>query len=78
MSELPRPEELRALVAAREPEQLDMMEVEVVSQVATDLMAAEAVGDARPEHEIEAFDVEAGEDEESGQAIPAAGESDRH
>jgi segregation and condensation protein B len=28
LSELPRPEELRALVAAREPEQLDMMEVE--------------------------------------------------
>src|SRR5437870_13641517 len=28
LSELPRPEELRALVAAREPEQLDMMEIE--------------------------------------------------
>jgi segregation and condensation protein B len=28
LSELPRPEELRALVAAREPEQLDMMELE--------------------------------------------------
>jgi len=28
LAELPRPEELRALVAAREPEQLDMMEVE--------------------------------------------------
>jgi segregation and condensation protein B len=42
LSELPRPEELRALVAAREPEQLDMMEVEVVSQVATDLALAEA------------------------------------
>ena len=37
LSELPRPEELRALVAAREPEQLDMMELEVVSQVASDL-----------------------------------------
>src|SRR5262245_299747 len=52
LSELPRPEELRALVAAREPEQLDMMEVEarpdslpdgrlaeleVVAQVASDL-----------------------------------------
>ena len=42
LSELPRPEELRALIAAREPEQLDMMEVEVVSQVATDLALAEA------------------------------------
>jgi segregation and condensation protein B len=28
LSELPRPEELRALVAAREPEQLDMIEIE--------------------------------------------------
>ncbi|MBI1797890.1 MAG: SMC-Scp complex subunit ScpB [Candidatus Eisenbacteria bacterium] len=28
LGELPRPEELRALVAAREPEQLDMMEIE--------------------------------------------------
>ncbi len=53
LSELPRPEELRALVAAREPEQLDMMELEVVSQVASDLAASEA---AHPElvsrHEI--------------------------
>jgi segregation and condensation protein B len=53
LSELPRPEELRALVAAREPEQLDMMELEVVSQVASDLAANEA---AHPElitrHEI--------------------------
>ena len=46
LSELPRPEELRALVAAREPEQLDMMELEVVSQVASDLAASEA---AHPE-----------------------------
>jgi segregation and condensation protein B len=53
LSELPRPEELRALVAAREPEQLDMMELEVVSQVASDLAASEA---AHPElitrHEV--------------------------
>ena len=42
LAELPRPEELRALVAAREPEQLDMMELEVVSQVDTDLAANEA------------------------------------
>src|SRR4029079_1136373 len=45
LSELPRPEELRALVAAREPEQLEMMEAEVVSQVATDLALAEAAGE---------------------------------
>src|SRR6267378_3667124 len=37
LSELPRPEELRALVAAREPEQLDMMELEVMAEVASDL-----------------------------------------
>lgn len=42
LSELPRPEELRALIAAREPEQLDMMDAEVVSQVASDLALAEA------------------------------------
>ena len=42
LSELPRPEELRALIAAREPEQLDMMDGEVVSQVASDLALAEA------------------------------------
>ena len=54
LSELPRPEELRALVAAREPEQLDMMELEVVSQVASDLAAGEAAaGTLRIEHEIE-------------------------
>ena len=54
LAELPRPEELRALVAAREPEQLDMMELEVVSQVATDLAAGEAaVGTSFMRHEIE-------------------------
>jgi len=47
LAELPRPEELRALIAAREPEQLDMMEVEVVSQVATDLALAEAASVGR-------------------------------
>jgi len=54
LAELPRPEELRALVAAREPEQLDMMELEVVSQVATDLVAGEAAaGTSFLRHEIE-------------------------
>lgn len=60
LSELPRPEELRALVAAREPEQLDMMELEVVSQVATDLAANEALHSDVPAHEIEPL--EPGED----------------
>lgn len=52
LSELPRPEELRALVAAREPEQLDLMEAEVVAQVGSDMLAhdAEATSVA---HEIE-------------------------
>ncbi len=53
LSELPRPEELRALVAAREPEQLDMMELEVVSQVASDLAASEAAHpDLVSHHEV--------------------------
>jgi segregation and condensation protein B len=66
LSELPRPEELRALVAAREPEQLDMMELEVVSQVATDLAAGEAAGLFRTEHHVvEPLDAEPGHDEES-------------
>jgi segregation and condensation protein B len=64
LAELPRPEELRALVAAREPEQLDMMELEVVSQVASDLAATEAgATEPRVEHEIEPLDA-ADEDEE--------------
>src|SRR5262245_46362245 len=37
LTELPRPEELRALVAAREPEQLDLIELQVSSDVVTDL-----------------------------------------
>lgn len=64
LNELPRPEELKALVDAREPEQLDMMEVEVVSQVATDLAAMEGTGSDMPVAP-EAADVRlaAGEDE---------------
>jgi segregation and condensation protein B len=53
LAELPRPEELRALVAAREPEQLDLMELEVVSQVANDLATGEASGAATVVHEVE-------------------------
>jgi segregation and condensation protein B len=62
LTELPRPEELRALVAAREPEQLDMMELEVVSQVASDLAAGEAAGGLRIEHEVEPLDETADEE----------------
>ena len=83
LSELPRPEELRALVAAREPEQLDMMEVEVVSQIATDLATAEAAVDSErsrglgepwigDEHDdVEDEDVD---EDESDAAHPASAE----
>src|SRR5205814_3581725 len=54
LGELPRPEELRALVAAREPEQLDMMELEVVSQVATDM--ATGAGSDFVQHEVTPLD----------------------
>jgi segregation and condensation protein B len=65
LSELPRPEELRALVAAREPEQLDMMELEVVSQVASDLAANEAAHlHDFVAHEIEPAGAGAGDSDE--------------
>ena len=77
LAELPRPEELRALVAAREPEQLDLMELEVVSQVASDLEAAEA-GGASPRHEIEPLATEEplGAAEEDGAQAPDSLERD--
>jgi segregation and condensation protein B len=75
LSELPRPEELRALVAAREPEQLEMMEVEVVSQIATDLATAEA---AATGGRSEDFGLEPGlgDDDEAGEE-PAGASSER-
>jgi segregation and condensation protein B len=70
LTELPRPEELRALVAAREPEQLDMMELEVVSQVATDLAAGEAAGSGFVvHHEIEPLDDESRAAFDAGQDL---------
>ena len=63
LAELPRPEELRALVAAREPEQLDMMELEapadaVANSVFSELEVVAMVGSDLPTstdrpHEIE-------------------------
>lgn len=50
LSELPRPEELRALVAAREPEQMDMIELQVAGDVATDMPGG---SDLPPDHEPE-------------------------
>ena len=71
LSELPRPEELRALVAAREPEQLDMMELEVVSQVASDLAAGEAAGSGFLKHQIEPL-----EDLDTADATDSPGDED--
>lgn len=68
LSELPRPEELRALVAAREPEQLDMMELEVVAQVGADLPFA-----SDQPHEVEPLDPDEGEhppEEVEGEGAP--------
>ena len=78
LSELPRPEELRALVAAREPEQLDMMELEVVSQVASDLAASEALQiGAGIEHEMEPLEVHASaSDMDEASDMEDAGEPD--
>jgi len=70
LSELPRPEELRALVAAREPEQLEMLEMDPASGMPLALSApsgngdAAAMSDAAPaatvtgEDETEAFSIE--------------------
>ena len=44
LAELPRPEELRALVAAREPEQLEMMELDPTSGMPLALSAGSAAG----------------------------------
>ena len=72
LQELPRPEELRALVAARESEQLEMMEIEVVSQVATDLATSEAASDmAEGRHEIEPLDRDEGDDEQHAERDPS-------
>jgi segregation and condensation protein B len=68
LSELPRPEELRALVAAREPEQLEMMEV--MAEVASDLPAA------GPSHEIEPLESAAGNAAPTEELEPA-GEASR-
>jgi len=67
LSELPRPEELRALVAAREPEQLDMMELEVMAEVASDLPTS-----SDQPHEIEPLEDAAGDGPPPEELEPAA------
>src|SRR5262245_13678518 len=72
LTELPRPEELRALVAAREPEQLDMIELQVPAEVASELPAGdESAETAEPEP---AFDEEAEPDEADADIEPAGRE----
>ena len=48
LAELPRPEELRALVAAREPEQLEMMEIDPGSGMPLALAAGEGLLTVEP------------------------------
>ena len=65
LAELPRPEELRALVAAREPEQLDMIELQVTADLAQPLpegagrtaLEAQAASDAEGEPIVAPDDV---------------------
>jgi len=63
LAELPRPEELRALVAAREPEQLDMMELEapadaVANRVFSELEVVAMVGSDLPASSDQPHEVE--------------------
>lgn len=60
LTELPRPEELRALVAAREPEQLEMMEMDPASGMPLALAAgpAPAEGETAPTEEEIASGIE--------------------
>ena len=65
LAKLPRPEELRALVAAREPEQLDMIELQVTADLAQSLpegagrtaLEAQAASDAKGEPIVAPDDV---------------------
>jgi segregation and condensation protein B len=62
LAELPRPEELRALVAAREPEQLEMSELEVMADAATGLAGAGAAVTSPEEARTPAADDEDDQD----------------
>jgi segregation and condensation protein B len=59
LAELPRPEELRALVAAREPEQMDLIELQLPAAVAESLSEDAEVGAPSEAQEPEGEDVEA-------------------
>lgn len=69
LTELPRPEELRALVAAREPEQLEMLEMDPATGMPLALAGAPAgapageapttgAGEAAPTGDADAFSIE--------------------
>lgn len=74
LAELPRPEELRALVAAREPEQLDMMELEapaeaVASSVFSELEVVAMVGSDLPATSGQPHEMEPVEPEDMDEAL---------
>jgi len=74
LAELPRPEELRALVAAKEPEQLDMMELEapaeaVASNVYSELEVVAMVGSDLPTVSDAPHEVEPVEPEDMDEAL---------
>ncbi|MFN8587051.1 MAG: SMC-Scp complex subunit ScpB [Candidatus Eisenbacteria bacterium] len=69
LSELPRPEELRALVAAREPEQMEMMELDPASGMPLALPEGQAGAEG-------AAGAEAAADTGSTEAVAAEGEPD--
>ncbi len=66
IAELPRPEELRALVASRAPEQLEIAEVDALTEVASDLMTASDLEEAS-----EPAPAGPGEEEAADRAAPA-------
>ncbi|HET9326480.1 MAG TPA: SMC-Scp complex subunit ScpB [Candidatus Eisenbacteria bacterium] len=73
LTELPRPEELRALVAAREPEQMDMIELQVPADLAETLPEGAATVDASDEGEMaeEAEEFDEPSADESEESEPA-------
>jgi segregation and condensation protein B len=82
LAELPRPEELRALVAAREPEQMDMIELQVPAEVAqalpegAELEAEDAELEAE-DAELEAEDTELEAEDAELEADAEPAEQDR-
>jgi segregation and condensation protein B len=80
LTELPRPEELRALVAAREPEQLDMIEIGAPERTSDEASReAATVGDAEAETqttESAAQDLADATDEALGEEVEEADEAE--